>query len=138
MSQSIAGQHADLVIRNGLVITMDEDRRILSPGDVAVLGDRITAVGSDLLVEAGTVIDGRRRAVLPGFVNAHTHETLTRGLAEDLPLDRWLAEICFPLDRAYTPDTMRAAAMMNQLEMIYEHGMIDAHISPAPMKANMT
>ena len=51
-------------------------------------------------------------------MNAHMHETLTRGLCEDLSLDRWLAEICFPLDRAYTPEIMRAAAMMNQLEMI--------------------
>jgi 5-methylthioadenosine/S-adenosylhomocysteine deaminase len=46
------------------------------------------------------------------------HETLTRGIAEDLPLDRWLAEICFPLDSAYTPSVMRGAALMCQLEMI--------------------
>jgi 5-methylthioadenosine/S-adenosylhomocysteine deaminase len=118
MSQEIATQQVDLLIRNGLVITMDEGRRILSPGDIAVLGDQIAAVGPDLSVEAGIVIDGRDHAVLPGLVNGHTHETLTRGLAEDLPLDRWLAEICFPLDRAYTPEIMRAAAMMNQLEMI--------------------
>jgi 5-methylthioadenosine/S-adenosylhomocysteine deaminase len=118
MSQEIATQQVDLLIRSGLVITMDEKRRILCPGDIAVLGDRIIAVGPCLSVEAGTVIDGRDHAVLPGLVNAHTHQTLTRGLAEDLPLDRWLAEICFPLDRAYTPDIMRAAAMMNQLEMI--------------------
>jgi 5-methylthioadenosine/S-adenosylhomocysteine deaminase len=118
MSQGIAAQQADLIIRNGLVITMDEERRILCPGDVAVVGDRVAAVGPNLSLEAQRVVDARDHAVLPGLVNAHTHETLTRGLAEDLPLDRWLAEICFPLDRAYTPDIMRAAAMMNQLEMI--------------------
>jgi len=55
---------------------------------------------------------------MPGFVDAHMHETLTRGLNEDLPLEEWLERICFPIDRAYTPDIMRAAAMLNQLEMI--------------------
>jgi 5-methylthioadenosine/S-adenosylhomocysteine deaminase len=126
MSQPIATQQVDpsassgqaLLIRSGLVITMDEDRRMLNPGDVAVLGDRIVAVGPDLSLPAGTIIDARDHVVLPGLVNAHMHESLTRGLAEDLPLDRWLAQICFPLDRAYTPGIMHAAAMMNQLEMI--------------------
>lgn len=111
-------QAVDLLIRNGLVITMDQERRILSPGDVAVANGCIVAVASNLSVEARAVIDAYDHAVLPGLVNAHTHEALTRGLAEDLPLDRWLAEICFPLDRAYTPQVMRAAAQMNQLEMI--------------------
>jgi 5-methylthioadenosine/S-adenosylhomocysteine deaminase len=118
MNQGSATQQADLLIRNGLVITMDEERRILSPGDVAVLGDRISAVGSGLALQARGIIDAHDHVVMPGLVNAHTHEALTRGLAEDLPLDRWLEEICFPLDRAYTPDIMRAAAMMNQLELI--------------------
>ncbi len=108
----------ELIIQGGLVITMDEDRRVLNPGDVAVVGDQISAVGSDLGVEAGTVIQADNRAVMPGLINAHTHETLTRGLAEDLPLNRWLEELCFPLDRAYTPEIMRASAMMNQLELI--------------------
>lgn len=118
MSQAIVARQADLIIRKGLVITMDGERRTLGSGDVAVIGDQIIAVGPNLSLEARTVIDARDHAVLPGLVNAHMHETLTRGLAEDLPLDRWLAEICFPLDRAYTPDIMRAAAEMNQLEMI--------------------
>ncbi len=118
MSQQIATQPVDLLIQNGLVITMDEERRILSSTDIAVLGDRIVTIGPDLSVEARVVINARDHAMLPGLVNAHTHETLTRGLAEDLALDRWLAEICFPLDRAYTPEIMLAAATMNQLEMI--------------------
>ncbi|MCX6025012.1 MAG: amidohydrolase [Chloroflexi bacterium] len=107
----------DLLIHGGLILTMDAERRHLR-GDLAIRGDRIVALGAHLDIPAGRVIDARHRAVLPGLINAHTHETLTRGLAEDLPLNRWLAEICFPLDSSYTPDIMRAAAMMNQLEMI--------------------
>lgn len=108
----------DLLIKNGLVLTMDDKRQIIHGGDIAVDGDTISSVGVGLKVDARTVIDAGNCVVLPGLINAHTHETLTRGIAEDLPLDRWLAEICFPLDTAYTADVMRGAALMSQWEMI--------------------
>jgi 5-methylthioadenosine/S-adenosylhomocysteine deaminase len=42
-----------------------------------------------------TVIEGGGAALLPGFVNthAHSHSSLTRGSAEGLPLEGWLAVI---------------------------------------------
>ncbi len=44
---------------------------------------------------AGRRIGGRERAVLPGLVNAHahSHSSLTRGSAEGLALDQWIATI---------------------------------------------
>ena len=38
--------------------------------------------------------------LLPGLVNAHTHAAMTlfRGLADDLPLDRWLRERIWPAE----------------------------------------
>ena len=38
--------------------------------------------------------------LLPGFVNAHTHAAmaLLRGRANDLPLERWLREVIWPLE----------------------------------------
>lgn len=96
---------------------MDSERRRFR-GDLAIQGDRIVGLGPAVDLPANKIIDASHHVVLPGLINAHTHETLTRGLAEDLPLDRWLSEICFPLDSAYTQDIMRAAALMNQLEMI--------------------
>jgi 5-methylthioadenosine/S-adenosylhomocysteine deaminase len=44
---------------------------------------------------SGTVLAGRERAVLPGLVNAHahSHSSLTRGSAEGLALDGWIAAI---------------------------------------------
>ncbi len=45
---------------------------------ILVEGDRITAVGPNLPIPAGTeVIDLSRQTVLPGFVDAHTHLALT-------------------------------------------------------------
>jgi 5-methylthioadenosine/S-adenosylhomocysteine deaminase len=42
-------------------------------------------------------------ALLPGFVNAHTHAamTLLRGLADDLPLKAWLEEHIWPAERKW-------------------------------------
>lgn len=111
-------ESVDLVIRNGLVVTQNQDHEILYDTDVAVQDGRIVQIGWSLLVQGQAEIDAQDRLVMPGLINAHMHETLTRGVCEDLPLDRWLNDICFPLDRAYTPEIMRAAAMMCQLEMI--------------------
>ena len=40
---------------------------------------------------------------MPGFVNAHTHAAMTlfRGLADDLPLDVWLAEHIWPAEAKF-------------------------------------
>jgi N-acyl-D-amino-acid deacylase len=41
--------------------------------DVAIVGDRIVAIGPDLSGTAGRVIDATGRLVTPGFVDIHTH-----------------------------------------------------------------
>jgi 5-methylthioadenosine/S-adenosylhomocysteine deaminase len=117
-TNQIVLERVDLLIKGGWVVTLDAERRILDGADVAVVGDQVVAVGHDLKCHAKTVIQAQDCAVLPGFVDAHMHETLTRGVCEDLPLDRWLDEICFPLDRTHRHEYIRAAALMSQIEMI--------------------
>ncbi|MCU0565510.1 MAG: amidohydrolase [Oculatellaceae cyanobacterium Prado106] len=62
--------------------------------DVQIEGDRISAIAPQLEAQ-GTVIDGRNKLLLPGFVNAHTHssELWQRGLIPPLPLELWLAHL---------------------------------------------
>ena len=38
---------ADLILKNAIVLTMDEEYHIFSPGAVAVEGDHILAVGPE-------------------------------------------------------------------------------------------
>ena len=45
--------------------------------DVYIEKKEIRQVGTDLQVQADQVIDGRRKALIPGFVNAHTHAAMT-------------------------------------------------------------
>lgn len=67
----------DLLLVHGTVITMDEERRILSDGAVAVHDGRILEVGkTDELLpkyEAKKVMDMSHHVVLPGFIDAHGH-----------------------------------------------------------------
>mgnify|MGYP006266403049 FL=1 len=61
----------DIIIRGGTVI--DGTGSAGFAADVAVDGDRITAVGDLTGQTAGTEIDATGRVVTPGFVDLHTH-----------------------------------------------------------------
>ncbi|MGQ9567279.1 MAG: amidohydrolase family protein [Anaerolineae bacterium] len=104
------GEGAGLVLRGGVVVTMDPQRRVLWEGAVAVAGDRIAAVGPSGEVLAAhpraEVVDCRGMAILPGLVNAHTHApmSLMRGLADDLRLDVWLNGYMLPVEREFVDE----------------------------------
>ncbi len=60
-------------------------------------------------------------ALIPGLVNAHTHAamSLMRGLADDLPLMRWLEEHVWPAEaRHVSPQFVRDGALLACAEMI--------------------
>jgi predicted amidohydrolase YtcJ len=67
---------ADLVVLNGRVVTVDDARPEAQA--VAIVGDRIRAVGSDReirrYVGSGTrTLDAGGRLVIPGFIEGHGH-----------------------------------------------------------------
>jgi len=77
---------ADLILRNGKVVTMDSTTP--EGQAVAITGDRITAVGSDIDIQRyvgpGTeVIDLKGHLAIPGFNESHGHFTgLGQALSE--------------------------------------------------------
>lgn len=68
-----AADFADLVVVGGKVITVDAQQTIAA--GVAVRGNRIVAVGdvSALKGPSTRVVDLKGRALLPGFIDAHSH-----------------------------------------------------------------
>src|SRR5438477_5360628 len=61
---------ADLVVKNGWVVTPDETFK----GGVAISGEKFVAIGTDdSLPEGKEVIDAAGKHVLPGIIDAHVH-----------------------------------------------------------------
>ena len=70
---------------------------------------------------ADKIISGRgKMAVIPGFVNAHTHAamTLLRGLGEEAPLMEWLQNKICPVEEKLTPDYIYWGTLSAMLEML--------------------
>lgn len=57
---------------------------------------------------------------MPGLCNMHTHTPMTvmRSVGADLPLDRWLHEAIFPVEKYLTDDCVRAGSDLGILEML--------------------
>ncbi len=78
------------VIHGTTIVTGDNEQTIHYGAAIAIEGNRIAAIGPDADVlpryPQATLVDGRDRAVMPGFANIHTHlgMTLARGVFEDL------------------------------------------------------
>ncbi len=96
-----------LVLKNAVVLTMDEQLNQYDPGAVAVQGSLIVGVGPENELTAtfpdAEIFDCRGKALIPGLVNAHTHVpmTLLRGLADDRRLDVWLLGYMMPVEREF-------------------------------------
>lgn len=85
-----AAEPLDLLIRGGLVLTMNPQREVYLAGYVAVRDGRIVAVGRDDECPYGSgsaaeFLDASEHVVLPGFVNVHDHllAAFARGLGAD-------------------------------------------------------
>ncbi len=104
--QDAAPQTIDLLIEAAHVVPVEPH--------AVVLDDHAVAVHRGEIVAVLPVAEARQRfapletvsrphsAVLPGLVNAHTHNpmTLLRGFADDLPLKVWLQEHIWPAEGA--------------------------------------
>ena len=102
VSLSALAEPADILITGGTVVTMAGPN--IERGSVAIRNGEIVAVGPSSEVDAKftakTVIRAGGMAVVPGFVNAHTHVpmTLFRGIADDRDLMDWLTNFIFPAE----------------------------------------
>jgi cytosine/adenosine deaminase-related metal-dependent hydrolase len=117
--------NVDTLISGATIVTMDETRRVIADGAIAIEGDRIAAIGKRAEIEAAytatETIDGRRFVATPGFVNGHVHltETLIRGfLPETLPFGEGLTRWVIPLYEVQTPAEQAIGARLAVLNML--------------------
>ena len=116
---------ATLIITNGIVITVDGNRRIVNPGALAINGSDIIAIDTAAAIAArykgAEVIDARGQAVLPGLINTHTHAAMVmyRGLGNDLALMDWLQKYIFPAEgKTVSAEFVTIGTRLALLEMI--------------------
>lgn len=134
---------------------LDADFAIKHHQWVGVRDGRIAYIGSvppapDEAATFGETYDGTGRLLVPALYNAHAHApmTLLRGYAENLPLQRWLEEKCFPFEAKMTAEdcywgTVLACAEMARFGVVSFSDMYYATeeraraVLEAGMKANM-
>lgn len=113
----------DIIVKNGIVLTMDDQNTVFDQGMVAVSGDSIHWVGEQCsapVFSAKTTVDARGGIISPGLVNGHTHAAMSlfRGLADDLPLMTWLNDYIFPVERRMDEDFVYTGSLLACAEMI--------------------
>jgi len=113
------------IIRGRLVITMDTEQSHIQDGAIAILDDTIVAVDRyEELAKRYTpamLIEAPDDAILPGFINTHTHTAMTlfRGVADDAPLDTWLHKEIIPLEQQLIDaDFVICGTQLGALEMM--------------------
>jgi len=112
-----------ILIKDCTAITMGDPfvRRGVS---IAIADGKITKISENPQDLAGqrfeTIIDGKDKLALPGFVNAHTHlaMVLLRGYSDDRNLQAWLEQDIWPAERKLTEEDVYWAALMGIAEMI--------------------
>jgi 5-methylthioadenosine/S-adenosylhomocysteine deaminase len=117
--------NADLILKNAIILTMDQSFSLFDKGAIAITGNSIQGVGeeSEIIKQftSDKVIDCGGKVLMPGLVNAHTHVpmTLLRGLADDLRLDVWLMGYMMPVEREFvSPDFVQLGTRLACAEMI--------------------
>jgi 5-methylthioadenosine/S-adenosylhomocysteine deaminase len=115
----------DMIVHNGLLITVNPEFDIIDNGFIAIRDGKIARIekqdDNTALPESAEYIDAGGGIVLPGLINTHTHlpMNLFRGLADDLPLSIWLNEHIFPAEAKHIcPENVKWAAMLACSEML--------------------
>ena len=90
------------------------------PTDLLSIDGLIAEIGPELdLSRADVVIDGTDLILAPSLVNGHTHAAMTilRGRGGDLPLDRWLQDVIWPIEKGLSGEDIYWGARLACIEM---------------------
>jgi cytosine/adenosine deaminase-related metal-dependent hydrolase len=116
-------QTCDLLIHDALLVaTVDDQRRELAGGWVAITNGFITGVGDSLTAPPSAVerLDARGCLVTPGLINTHHHlyQNLTRAYPPmtSAPLFGWLQSL-YPLWRAIDTEAVHVSAWIGLAEL---------------------
>src|ERR687886_2117128 len=104
-------QNRPVILRNGVVLTMDDGHRILRGSDVLVVGDRIADIGPRLTAPEGAMeIDATGGIVMPGMIDTHRPmwQTAMRGYGADWTLTQYFVWYYLEHGTAFRPEDIHA------------------------------
>jgi len=108
-----------IILRNAIVVTLNEADDVHFGGTVVIEGDRIAQVTADAVPADGArVIDATDRIVMPGLVDFHCHTAIGKSWGSNLPLLEYLQSWWYPAVRALDPETAYWAALATYSESI--------------------
>ncbi|MCI0517636.1 MAG: TRZ/ATZ family hydrolase, partial [Woeseiaceae bacterium] len=105
-------QQCDTLILPGWCIPVEPDGRVLTDHAVAIDDGRIVDILPNRTAiqtyKPGILVERPGHVLIPGLVNTHTHAAMTlfRGFADDLPLERWLRERIWPVEKRWVSAEM--------------------------------
>jgi 5-methylthioadenosine/S-adenosylhomocysteine deaminase len=128
-----------VLLKGGLVLTLDRTLGDFESADVLIEGSKIAAVGRNLKAEA-QVIDASNMIVLPGFVDTHHHqyETILRSILPDGLLQgpkSYTSDIQGIYTPVYRPEDARISelvASLNQINAGVTTGVDTSQVSHTP------
>ncbi len=87
--------------------------------DILIKGNRIEKISDSIECNADKTVEGKNRAVIPGFMNMHTHAamTLMRGIGEDMSLMDWLYNKIWPIESRLDEEMVYWGTKLACLEM---------------------
>ena len=97
----------DTLLHPQWVITVDAEDRVLADHSVAIRDGQILDIlpkaTSEQKYSAAHTLELPGHALIPGLINTHTHATmcLLRGIADDLPLMKWLHQHIWPAEQRW-------------------------------------
>ncbi|MDF2675271.1 MAG: amidohydrolase [Clostridiales bacterium] len=111
----------NILINNTSILTMNGENEVLKNASIAIENDRIKYIGEILEdFKADKAIDGSKKVVMPGIINAHTHMAMSlfRNYADDLPLWEWLSEKIWPIEDKLIGEDVYWGSMLSLIESI--------------------
>ncbi len=104
---------------NAYIITLNEAQQCLV-GDVVVEDNLITWVGDKYDDKCDRVIDCTGKILMPGFVDAHCHLTMSlfRNLGENTTFKNWWYDVMRPMEAKLTPKDYEIGVTLSALELL--------------------
>src|SRR5262245_27279793 len=104
-----------LVIRGGVVLTMDDRLGDFEKADVLIEGSKIVAVGRGIAAPGAETVDASSMIVVPGFVDSHRHlwQSALRHILPNGRIDPdYPRDISGTARTAYRPEDVRVGNLL--------------------------